>query len=81
MNEQEQRELLAASVQESAQALNAVLKSMAPKVDAAPTGIPAMALVATLRAYADLLSGDFPPALLPEVERLKQFIIDGLRKG
>jgi len=81
MNEQEQREQMLRSVEESAQALNTVLKAMAPKVDSAPTGIPAIALVATLRAYADLLSFDFPPLLQPEVEKLKQFIIDGLKKS
>lgn len=76
-----EQELLAKAVEAAVNATSSALRPLAPKLDANPHGVEAFALVAVLRAFADLLAEELPKDTQGEVSKLQEHIVKALKQG
>jgi hypothetical protein len=73
------KDTLAQAVNEAMDAVTKSLRPLSPALDANPGGVQQLALVAVLRAFADLLSEELPPGVEPDLKKLHETIIKVLK--
>lgn len=76
MNEQER---LAKAVEQSINAVASALRPLAPQLDADPSGVEQVALVAVLLSYAELLSEELPKEAEEAITALRKVITQTLK--